>query len=564
MESISEKSEGTSTSSLEGHHWKTSLGDPASGIVYDRYQRIFRLYTAGTLYAFRITTTGQLEHLYWGPKIPPEDDLTFLSLNSLTMASPFDPTGQAEPTGIRELTSAYGKHFEVEDLSDRWKTYSREAKSGIGEDLRRENAFWRRWRMSQLERAEADKRAEPTGVDGETLGLPSTRMSSWSQQHVKPRRGSSMGSPAYGRAMTMGIGGRRASAFVGRPPSPTRSEDEAGPTHVYQQIMGKNSLMLEYSDHGTGDYRLPSFRVRYNAKSELGHSDISPLEYVDHRITQGKGRISERPHSSLPQVRCESDDECITLEVDLQDSVSGLTVTLFYSVYPQWDVIVRKTRMINPASSGLPVGVDHFMSTTSNFESGNHHVTHFGGSWGREAQKISFQLQQGATRIESTRGVSSHMHNPMCVISKGPFNEDAGYHWGFMFVYSGSFLIECDTNETNRLRVNVGFNPLTFKWKLYPGESITTPETITIFSSSGATSLTHKFHKILQDRLIPSRWRYTRPPVVCNTWESMYFDVTHDRVMQLARHAAAVGAEMVVIDDGWFTNRNDDTGGLGD
>ncbi|KAF4709425.1 Vacuolar protein-sorting-associated protein 28, partial [Perkinsus olseni] len=201
---------------------------------------------------------------------------------------------------------------------------------------------------------------------------------------------------------------------------------------------------------------------------------------------------------------------------------------------------------------------------TTDFEAGNYYFTHFGGSWGREGQRMSQELLAGAMTIGSTRGVSSHMHNPMGIISKGPYNEDAGYHWGFIFMYSGSFLIECEINETNRLRVNVGFNPMTFKWKLFPGESLSTPETLIVFSSSGATSLTHKCHRILQDRIMPPRWRYTRPPVVCNTWESMYFNITDDRVMQLARHAAAVGAEMVVIDDGWFTNRNDDTGGLGD
>lgn len=69
----------------------------------------------------------------------------------------------------------------------------------------------------------------------------------------------------------------------------------------------------------------------------------------------------------------------MTLEIDLQDRVSGLTLTLYFTVYPEWDVIVRKTRMMNPLSSGFPVGVDHLMSTTCNFESGNHHVTHLGG-----------------------------------------------------------------------------------------------------------------------------------------------------------------------------------------
>ncbi|KAF4713380.1 Vacuolar protein-sorting-associated protein 28, partial [Perkinsus olseni] len=583
------------------------LSGGGGGIIYDRLQRIFRLYTTDSMYAFRITTTGQLEHLYWGPNIPPEDDLTFLSLNSLTMASPFDPTGQAEPVGIRELTSEMGKKLKVDDLSERWKTYTREAKSGMGEDVRRENAFWRRWRMAQLGKGDppsADGDAGTTGgqlsdlsvqarvlshagpdrsrgggegtrnfspykgrsntVDLEVCeedsplewtddGQPSRpfclaftfnnilsvclltsrenlrssalvlfcpgaavgRISSplgglrhdaihkgqqgpsnkdaapsWVHQHARRQRSATSGVPQVERGISLGQG-RRFTTYAVRPESPSRSEDEVGSTHVTQQIMGKNSLMLEYSDYGTGDYRLPSFKVRYNAESALGHSDISPLEYRDHIIVRGKPSIVGQQDASLPQVRCENQMDAVTLELNLEDRVSGLVVTLYYSVFPEWDVLVRRAKMTNPRSSGSPVGIDRFVSVTTDFEAGNYYFTHFGGSWGREGQRMSQELLAGAMTIGSTRGVSSHMHNPMGIISKGPYNEDAGYHWGFIFMYSGSFLIECEINETNRLRVNVGFNPMTFKWKLFPGESLSTPETLIVFSSSGATSLTH-------------------------------------------------------------------------
>ncbi|KAF4752329.1 Vacuolar protein-sorting-associated protein 28, partial [Perkinsus olseni] len=354
------------------------LSGGGGGIIYDRLQRIFRLYTTDSMYAFRITTTGQLEHLYWGPKIPPEDDLTFLSLNSLTMASPFDPTGQAEPVGIRELTSEMGKKLKVDDLSERWKTYTREAKSGLGEDVRRENAFWRRWRMAQLGKGDPPSADGGTGpdrsrgggegtrnfspykgrsntvdlevceedspLDGQpSPGGPVGRISSplgglrhdaiqkgqqgpsnkdaapsWVHQHARRQRSATSGVPQVERGISLGQG-RRFSTYAVRPESPSRSEDEVGSTHVTQQIMGKNSLMLEYSDYGTGDYRLPSFKVRYNAESALGHSDISPLEYRDHIIVRGKPSIVGQQDASLPQVRCENRMDAVTLELNLQD-----------------------------------------------------------------------------------------------------------------------------------------------------------------------------------------------------------------------------------------------------
>ncbi|MGW2659246.1 alpha-galactosidase [Streptomyces sp. NPDC001478] len=49
-----------------------------------------------------------------------------------------------------------------------------------------------------------------------------------------------------------------------------------------------------------------------------------------------------------------------------------------------------------------------------------------------------------------------------------------------------------------------------------------------------------------------------------NTWEAVYFDHRPERLLALADAAAAVGVERLVLDDGWFLGRRDDTAGLGD
>lgn len=48
-----------------------------------------------------------------------------------------------------------------------------------------------------------------------------------------------------------------------------------------------------------------------------------------------------------------------------------------------------------------------------------------------------------------------------------------------------------------------------------------------------------------------------------NTWEAFYFGLDHQRVLELAGRAAKAGIEMLVLDDGWFGHRNDDTSSLG-
>jgi alpha-galactosidase len=49
-----------------------------------------------------------------------------------------------------------------------------------------------------------------------------------------------------------------------------------------------------------------------------------------------------------------------------------------------------------------------------------------------------------------------------------------------------------------------------------------------------------------------------------NTWEAVYFDHDWDRLASLADAAAEVGAERLVLDDGWFRGRRNDHAGLGD
>ena len=52
--------------------------------------------------------------------------------------------------------------------------------------------------------------------------------------------------------------------------------------------------------------------------------------------------------------------------------------------------------------------------------------------------------------------------------------------------------------------------------------------------------------------------------MLVNSWEACYFDFNAEKLLDLARSAKALGMEMLVLDDGWFGHRNDDTSSLGD
>ncbi len=88
------------------------------------------------------------------------------------------------------------------------------------------------------------------------------------------------------------------------------------------------------------------------------------------------------------------------------------------------------------------------------------------------------------------RGVSGHQHNPFAgktlfqavgaevadccifaVVTVGTPSETHGEVKAFSLVYSGNFLVEAELNETGRLRVNMGLNPMGLQWHLKPGET---------------------------------------------------------------------------------------------
>lgn len=164
----------------------------------------------------------------------------------------------------------------------------------------------------------------------------------------------------------------------------------------------------------------------------------------------------------------------------------------------------------------------------------------------------------------SGRGASSHQHNPFAVITCGAPSEAYGTAFGFSLLYSGNFQLEAEISETGRLRVNLGMNSQGFVWNLEPGESFCSPECILMYSNEGIGGISREFHRLFCEHLIPQRWRNFVPPVLINTWEAVYFNISHEVVIELASKAKELGIELIVLDDGWFGHRNDTTSSLGD
>ena len=312
-----------------------------------------------------------------------------------------------------------------------------------------------------------------------------------------------------------------------------------------------DTLPQEYSGSNTGDYRLPSLELT----AESGVCGAL-LRYVRHEIRPGKYALSGLPAAFDPDAAAE------TLSVTLSDDAAGVEVELLYGVYEAWDVITRAVRITNTGTGA--VRLEKAASLCLDIPFGAWELIHFHGRHTMEMTPERAPLLHGVQSVLSRRGASSHQHNPFVILCEPEATEDAGECYGIMPVYSGSHRTDIELDQAGSVRVVSGINADGFSWTLAPGEVFVTPEVILAFTADGLTALSHIFHRFIPRCLCRSRYALSPRPVLLNSWEAAYFDFDEDRLVRIAEGAAALGAELFVLDDGWFGQRDDDTRALGD
>lgn len=313
-----------------------------------------------------------------------------------------------------------------------------------------------------------------------------------------------------------------------------------------------DTMLLEYPAYGNSDFRHPAFQVQQEDGSR-----ITNLVYKAHRIYDGKPKLE-----GLPATYVESSDEAQTLEIDLYDDLIDLKVTLIYTAFRDYDAIARSVRFENLGKQKLKIL--RAMSACVDFSEGDFELLHLWGAWARERYIERKEIIHGQQIIETSRGGSSHQHNPFIALVRKGANEDYGDVYGFSLVYSGNFAAIVEKDQYNLVRLTMGINPFEFTWVLEPHSSFQTPEVVMVYSDEGLGKMSRTYHKLYRKRLCRGVWRDRRRPVLINNWEATYFNFNEEKLLALAKEAKELGIELFVLDDGWFGKRDDDTSSLGD
>lgn len=307
----------------------------------------------------------------------------------------------------------------------------------------------------------------------------------------------------------------------------------------------------EFPSSGVGDFRIPVLEVE-NADG----SRAVEMRYVSHSIKQGKYSLEGMPTFLAKE------DEAQTLEVVLQDPVTGLRAVLYYGVMEELDLITRAVRIENGGTK--PVALNRVMSMCLDLDRAELDFITFDGRHTAERHPHRRRLAPGIQQVSSIRGTTSHQHNNFVMLCDPDAGEHHGQCMGAVLVYSGNFEASVERTQFETARFTMGISPWQFRFMVEPGESFVAPEVAMVFSNQGFAGMSHQFHRAIRNNLCNGTWAHRRRPVLLNTWEAAYFDFDSDKLLDIAGHAAKAGIELLVMDDGWFGKRNDDKAGLGD
>lgn len=312
-------------------------------------------------------------------------------------------------------------------------------------------------------------------------------------------------------------------------------------------------LAQELPTFGHGDFRASALTVEAPDGSRL----LEP-RYTGHRITPGKPALP-----GLPATYVESPEEAETLELDLADERTGLRVTLFYTVFRDFDAIARSVRVHNAGTQ--PLQIAGIASASVDFSNRPLDLIHLSGAWARERHVQRQRLLQGErVSVGSRRGASSHQAHPFLALLEPEAGETHGEVFGLSLVYSGDFSASAEVDPFLRPRVQIGLNPDTFSWRLEPGETFHAPEAVLAHSAHGLGGLSRTYHALYRTRLARGHFRDRPRPCLLNNWEATYFGFNEEKLLALAQQGATLGIELFVLDDGWFGKRDSDDCSLGD
>src|SRR3954463_1946328 len=248
--------------------------------------------------------------------------------------------------------------------------------------------------------------------------------------------------------------------------------------------------------------------------------------------------------SGVQELRLHLSHTSLPLDLDLRTTAWGET-----------GVFSREIRLTNRGSAPLPVA--QLSSISWDLPGGDYTLRYLWGSWGQERQLATETLAAGARRFEQTRGRATNGYVPWLSLR----NQRLGVEYMAELAWSGNWWMQVERQpgtgaaalQDQPVQVQLGMhNDFGGSLTLAPGDSITLPRAVFTATSGDMDDAANQMHRY-QRRYVVPQVRTNQPPLIqFNTWFPIGPAVDITNTIQAADAAAAAGAELYVLDSGWY------------
>ncbi len=339
------------------------------------------------------------------------------------------------------------------------------------------------------------------------------------------------------------------------------------------------SIIISYTDNGIPHFEYYGKKLN-NPKDFIGQrtlimkemGEMNPLyserggkNYIDPALAvkHSDGDLNTEMRFVSAKKSTSEDDNIETMVVELKDTKHNFLVNLIYKAHKKENVFTQHAEIINNEDGD--VILQNFASSYVSLKGKRFFLTHINGQWASEGNVSENELSRGTKTIESRKLVRTTLsENPAFMLSiDTPRNEKHGEVIAGAVVWNGNYRIAFDFDDFSQLNIISGIAPTDYKLK--KGEKFITPEVVLTYSANGAGQASRNLHDWARNYGVYKGKE--RRPILLNCWEGVHFDVNEPVIREIIDDVADIGAEMFVMDDGWFGEkypRNNERAGLGD
>jgi alpha-galactosidase len=282
--------------------------------------------------------------------------------------------------------------------------------------------------------------------------------------------------------------------------------------------------------------------VRYEIDGQVEGEEITPSELK---------LVSEKVVSIRPGV-----DE---LQLVFDHRRLALRIQANYITWGDTGVITRTLVLENMGNSILHV--QRLPSLSWSMPPGEYDLTYLWGGWSQERQVGNEILGPGTRRFTSTSGRSTNDYSPWFCLH----NHNNGTRYLAQLGYSGNWemgfarnpLVEEHPFTEGDLHVDLGMRfDFGGALTLSPRESFPLPVVAFTSSDAGMDEAANQMHRYQREYAFSPNPANSPPLVQFNSWYPFPGKMTVEEMKRCAALAAKMGAEVFVLDAGWYNKKN--------